>query len=130
MADDWVKLGVSVGASLISGAAGMIAGVWRAGRDSSKREQSVKDDYDAKIKALGDEMRKALADHERASESRLDLLVGQFQESFTGLRRQVDSARLEVEREFLRKEDFRDFRDEYRKDIREIKDKIDGINRE
>ncbi len=127
MAEEWLKLGISFGASLISGAVGMIAGVWRAGRASAKREQEVKDDYDSKIRALGDEMRKAMADHEKASEGRVDLLVDQFQESFNGLRRQIDSDRLHTEREFMRKEDFRDFRDEYREDIREIKAKIDNV---
>lgn len=89
----------------------------------------MKDDYDSKIRVLGDEMRKAMADHERASEGRVDLLVEQFQESFNGLRRQIDNDRLYTEREFMRKEDFRDFRDEYREDMREIKEKIDGIRK-
>ncbi len=67
MAEDWLKLGIGAGASLISGAIGMVAGVWRSGRASAKKEQAVKDDYDAKIRALGEEMRKGLADHEKAS---------------------------------------------------------------
>lgn len=130
MAENWFEVAISVGASLVSGAVGMIAGVWRAGRASAKREQAVKDDYDAKIKTLGEEMSNALARHEKASEDRLDLLVDQFQESFNGLRRQIDGDRLHTEREFMRKEDFRSFREEYREDMREIKSKIDSIKRD
>ena len=127
MAEDWVRTAVSVGASLISGAIGMLAGVWRAGRASAKREQAVKDDYDTKIIAIANEMRSNVATHEKASAARLDLLVDQFQESFNGLRRQIDSERLYTEREFLRKEDFKDYLREFREDMREIKAKIDSI---
>lgn len=124
---DWTRVVLEAGASLVSGAAGIIAGVWRAGRASAKREQAVKDDYTVKIGTLEEDMRKALATHETASRARLDLLVEQFKESFAGLRRTIDDDRLRTEREFLRKDDFRDFREEYREDMKEIKDSIKEI---
>jgi hypothetical protein len=127
MSDDWFRALLELVASLASGAVGIVLGVWKAGRASVKREQAVKDDYTMKIRTMEQEMRTALAHHEKASEARLDTLVDQFQESFTGLRRQIDNDRLHTEREFMRKEDFKDFRDEYREDMREIKAKIDAI---
>jgi hypothetical protein len=130
MADDWFRTALELGASLVSGAVGMVVGVWKAGRASVRREQAVKDDYTTRIGAMEKDMRAALSLHEKASEDRLDLLVTQFQESFAGLRRQIDSDRLHTEREFLRKEDFKDFREEYREDMREIKSKIDAIKKE
>jgi len=108
----------------------MIVGVWKAGRASVKREQAVKDDYTMRIIAMEKDMRAALSHHEKASEDRLDLLVGQFQESFSGLRRQIDGAALHTEQKFMRKEDFKDFREEYRDDMREIKAKIDAIKKD
>jgi len=124
---DWTRVFLEAGASLVSGAAGIVAGVWRAGRASAKREQAVKDDYTVKIGALEEDMRQAIAAHELASRARLDLLVEQFKESFIGIRRTIDDDRLHTEREFLRKDDFRDFRDEYREDMKEIKDSIKEI---
>jgi hypothetical protein len=130
MVDDWVRTTLSVIASLLSGAIGMIAGVWRAGRASAKREQAVKDDYIMRIAAMEKEMKSDIVAHEKASEDRLDLLVTQFHESFNGLRRQIDQDRLNTEREFLRKDDFKDYLREFREDMREIKAKIDNIPRE
>lgn len=64
---------------------------------------------------------------EKSSEARMNLLVEQFTESFAGIRRQIDEHRFYTERDFLRKEDFKDFREEYREDMREIKESIGSI---
>ncbi|MGF6431505.1 hypothetical protein [Bradyrhizobium elkanii] len=118
---EWGKIAAEAGISLVSGFGGLILGIWKWGRWSAKAEQSVKDDYDAKIGALRDEVRKDMASHVQKSDARNDLLVEQFKESFDGIRRQIDDHKLHTETRFLPKDDFRDFREEYREDMRELK---------
>lgn len=127
MAEDWIRVAVSVGASLVSGAVGMLAGVWRAGRNSAQKEQAVKDDYTAKINALREEIRAEDTNRERERIASRDFLAEQFKEAFNGIRRQIDEHRFYTEKDFMKKEDFRDFREEYREDMREIKQSISGI---
>lgn len=124
---DWTRTALEAGGAIASGLFGILVGIWRAGRESALREQSVKDDYTGKIGVLEEDMQRALAVHEKAAAARLELLVEQFKESFVGLRRQIDDDRLHTEREFLRKEDFKDFREEYREDMRDIKKSLNGL---
>ena len=125
MADwDWHSLSLQGGISLLSGAGGWLLGIWKLGRDSAKKEQSVKDDYDGKINALREEVRTAMAAHAQKTDDGKDLLVSQFKESFEGIRRQLDEHRFYTEKDFMKKEDFRDFREEYREDMRELKANI------
>ena len=125
MADwDWHSLSLQGGISLLSGAGGWLLGIWKLGRDSAKKEQTVKDDYDGKINALREEVRTAMAAHAQKSDDGKDLLVSQFKESFEGIRRQLDEHRFYTEKDFMKKEDFRDFREEYREDMRELKANI------
>lgn len=126
---DWPRVAVEAAMSLVSGITGLVVGVWRWGRDSVKAEQDLKDEFDTKIDLLAKEMRAAMSDLERTSESRLDLLVEQFRESFSGLRRQIDDDRLRTEQDFLRKDDFRNFREEYREDMRELKRSVAAIGK-
>lgn len=89
----------------------------------------MKDEFDAKVATLGEQLRTSMLEVEKGAERRLDLLVEQFKESFAGLRRQIDDDRLHTEQRFLRKDDFKDFRDEYREDMREVKASIGAIGK-
>lgn len=126
---DWHQISLQGAFSALSGAGGFLFGLYRWGRKSAEDEQSketaVKDDYNAKFKELREEM----AEHAKTVEASGDLLVSQFRESFEGIRRQIDDHKLDVERRFLPKEDFREFREEYREDMREIKASIANIAR-
>lgn len=124
---EWLKLFGQIAISLATGIAGIIIGVWRWGQWDSTRLQGMRDDYDSKIEALREERRKVTADYERAQTERMDALVAQFTETFNGLRRQLDEHRLITEREFLRKQDFREFREEFRSDMRDIKRSLSSI---
>ncbi len=110
---DWPRTLLEAAGSLVSGFFGLMVGVWRAGRNSATKEQAVRDDYDAKIAA-----------NAKSSDARLDLLVDQFKESFDGIRRQFDDHKFYTEKDFLKKEDFKSFRDEYREDMRDLKKMI------
>lgn len=110
---------------MISATGGWLVGIWRWGRNSAKDEQAVKDDYDGKIRALRDEMRAET----KAADDRNELLVAQFKETLDGIRRQMDQNTLDTEKYFLRKEDFKEFREEYRQNTRRIFEKLDSLPR-
>lgn len=115
---DWFQIVSQTGASLLSAIGGLVVGAWRWGRKSATAEHQTKEDYESKI-----------AKAAVAMDDRLDMLVSQFKETFTGLRRQMDEDRLHTEQSFLRKDDFKDFREEYRDDMRELKKQIAEISR-
>jgi hypothetical protein len=123
--EDWIEIAIKAGIALAGGVSGLFIGVYRWGRSSGKAETAA----DTKISALREEMRTAMASHAMSSDARTDLLVEQFKESFEGIRRQHDDHKLDVERRFLLKDDFKDFREEYREDMRDIKTAIANIAR-
>lgn len=125
MAGEWIDIAVKVGLALSSGVAGGLYSVWQWGRSSAQAEQAVKD----QITTLREEVRKEMTTQATKSEARTDLLVEQFKETFDGIRRQIDEHRYYTEKDFLKKEDFKDFREEYREDMRDIKTAIANIAR-
>ncbi len=127
---EWGKIAIEAGISLASGIVGAVGWIWKRGRNSARAEQAVKDDYNAKISALRDEMRTTMATHALKVEDGNDLLVSQFKESFEGMRRQIDEHKFYTEKDFLKKEDFKEFRDEYREDMRDLKASIASISRQ
>lgn len=124
---DWPRIAFEATASLVSAVGGLLVGAWQYGRRSAKREHAIKDDYQAQIEAVHMELSTAMHGIEQENAERLRMLVDQFQEAFAGLRRQIDDSRLHTETNFLRKDAFREFRDEYREDMRDLKIKIDEL---
>jgi hypothetical protein len=123
--DEWIDIAIKAAIALSGGIGGLFIGVWKWGRSSGKAEAAG----DAKISALREEMRTSMATQATKSEARTDLLVEQFKETFDGIRRQIDEHRYYTEKDFLKKEDFKDFREEYREDMRDLKASIAGIAR-
>ncbi len=118
---DWIRIALEAAGWTASSLVGVVVGAWRGGRRSAGKEQKIKDDYNSKIDALREEMRQSMATYEKQADSRNDLLVSQFKESFEGIRRQIDEHRLAAEVRYLPRDDFREFREEYREDMREVK---------
>ena len=118
---EWLRIAFEAGASMVSGLAGLLVGAWKWGRGSAQAEQALKDDYNGKITKLRDEVRATMTSHAQKADEGNDLLVSQFKESFDGIRRQHDEHRIDVEKRFMLKDDFREFREEYREDIRDLK---------
>lgn len=129
-AGEWTDIAIKTGISLISGVGGLMLGVWRWGRKSAQDEAATKEYHDGRVSALREEVRKEMASHFQKVEDGNELLVGQFKESFEGIRRQHDEHKLDVERRFMLKDDFKDFREEYREDMRDIKTAIAAIARQ
>src|SRR3954463_9403508 len=121
---DWGRIAVEAAGVAASGVAGAIAGAWKWGRKSAQHEHKVKNDYEGKIAAVRDEVRTDMASFEKTANVAREDLVDQFQESFSGLRRQIDEHRFYTEKDFMKKEDFRDFLKEYREDQRRTDDKL------
>lgn len=130
MADtDWTRIAIEVAGWAGSSLVGLVVGAWRGGRRSAVHDQRVKDDYTRKIDDLREQMRTSMAQYEKQATARNELLVEQFKESFEGIRRQIDDNHLYAERRFMPREDFKDFREEYREDMRNLNDKLDRLPR-
>ena len=50
-----------------------------------------------------------------------EALVEQFKESFSGLRQKINDVELDAQKTFVNKDDFKEFREEYRDDMRDLK---------
>jgi esterase/lipase len=61
---------------------------------------------------------------EHRVEEKVEEMTGHFQEAFAGIRRQIDEHKLHTETNFVRKDDFKEFREEYREDMRDLKQLI------
>jgi tRNA splicing ligase len=122
---EWIEAAIKAAFALSGGIGGLFIGVWKWGRSSAKAEQAVKN----QITALREEVRKEMAAHVRKIEDGHDDLVNHFEESFNGIRRQFDEHKYYTEKDFMKKEDFKDFREEYREDMRDLKASIAGIAR-
>lgn len=124
---DWSHIAVQVAIAVVSGIGSAIVTAWKLGRDGARAEQAVKDDYNGKIATNREEVRKEMASHVQKADETSDLLVSQFKESFDGIRRQHDEYKLDSERRFFLKDDFRDFLKEYREDQRRTDVKLDRL---
>lgn len=124
---DWVRIAFTTAGGFASGVVGIVIGAFKFGRRSVTQEQKIKDDYNGKIAALRDETKAAMAKNTETADSRNTLLVEQFKETLEGLRRQMDDHKLMTEKDFLRKEDFREFLKEYREDTRRADSKLDRL---
>ena len=122
---EWTEIVLKAAIALTGGIGGLFIGVWKWGRSSAKKEQLFKN----QITALREEVRNEMATHVRKIEDGHDDLVNHFEESFNGMRRQFDEHKYYTEKDFMKKEDFKDFREEYREDMRDLKASIAGIAR-
>lgn len=123
---DWAELAIKAMVGLAGAVGGLFLGVWRWGHNSAVAKQSIKN----QIAAVREEVRAEMTAHAQKVENGTDLLVSQFKESFDGIRRQIDEHRFYTEKDFMKKEDFRDFREEYREDMRDLKASIASIARD
>lgn len=130
MADlDLAKIAIEAGVSLLSGLGGLVVGAWKWGRSSAIAEHRLKVEFNDKIDVLREQTRTSMSAYEKQADARNDLLIQQFKESFEGIRRQIDDNRLDAERRFLPKNDFREWREEYRQDMRDIKESIAEVTK-
>lgn len=127
---EWVDIAIKAVVGLAGGIGGLFIGVWKWGRSSAKAEARQEQSVKTQITALREEVRKEMAAHVKKTDDSHDELVNHFEESFNGIRRQIDEHRYYTEKDFMKKDDFKDFRDEYREDIRDLKASITAIARQ
>lgn len=66
-------------------------------------------------------LQEAVSMSEKQIESKIEEARQSFDETLKGLRQKINDVELDAERRFLLKNDFNDFREEYREDIRDLK---------
>lgn len=92
------------------GISGLVGSAWRWGRAIDEKVSHVREEFQAEIASV-----------KRSTDVRLDEFVDQVKETMEGTRRQIDDDRLNAERRFLTRDDFKTFLDEYRDDRKEWK---------
>lgn len=106
---DWLHVLTGLIGALFGGFSGMIAGVWRVARI----EPTIRGDFE-----------RAVDTAEKRVEAKMTGATDHFDETLRGLREKINQVELGSERRFLLKDDFNDFREEYRQDIRDLKDRL------
>lgn len=109
---DWLHLLYVVMAGVVGGISGLVAGIWRMARFEPE---------------LRREITQEIAETAHELEQKIDNEVGNFGETLHALREKINEVELHIERKFVDKEDFNDFRKEWREDMRELKESIGKI---
>lgn len=109
---EWMHVIIGLVSAVFGGGAGLVTGVWRVARI----EGQVREDFKKCIEETKDNI-----------ESKVEALVAQFQETFSGLRQKINDVELQTERTFVSKAGFDEFRKEYREDMSSLMKKIDHI---
>jgi hypothetical protein len=91
---------------------GLVAGVWRLARIEGRLKLYIHN---------------SIAAYENKFEERLDSAVNSFDETLKGIRQKVNDVEMDSLRQYVMKDDFNEFRAEYREDIRELKNNIDRL---
>src|SRR6185312_15804256 len=104
---EWIK----AIAPLVSGVVGILVGIWHAGKRSGKEEA----DQDARL-------------NERI-DTRVKEATAPFDETLRGLRQKINDVELYSAKTYLEKDEFKDFREEYRDDVKRIFERLDSIPR-
>lgn len=104
---DWLHAASGIGGAIL-GALGSIGTlIYRAGSIEPTLRAEFKRDIDAAEKRV---------------EEKIEGMTGHFHEYFEGIRRQQDDMRLAMERDFVRKHDLKELREELRSDLREFRE--------
>ena len=118
---EWSHALSALGGGLVTAIGAAIGWIYKAGgREPTIRaaftaaigdaEKRVED----KIDAVKDDLETKIDQAEKRGEEKVEAIVGHFHEAFSGIRQQMNDNALEVEREFLRKEDYKALRNEDR----------------
>jgi len=114
---DWPHAVSALGGAIFGAISSLAAWFWRVARI----EPTIRADF-----------QHDLGEAERRVEARIDGMGGHYQEYFEGIRRQYDDLRLEVEKDFVRRDDFnrmrsedREAAEERRKENREAFDRLE-----
>lgn len=106
----------STATGLIGTAFGVVVGIFTAGWRFAKIEGRLTEQFRVDLEKAENEI------EEKVKES-----TQTFDETLKGLRQKINDVELNSEKRFLQKEEFADFRAEYRQDIRRIFAKLENL---
>lgn len=102
----WAHAVAAILGVVAGGASGIFSAGWWMGR------------IEARMKL---HFQKSVTDSEKRIEDKVEQVAVGFDETLKGLRQKINDVELDAERRFLLKNDFNDFREEYREDMRDLK---------
>lgn len=103
---EWAHALAAIGGAAAGAAGGIFAGGWRLGRIEGR---------------LKEHFQEAIAMSERRIEDKVEEARESFDETLKGLRQKINDVELQSEKRYLPKDEFNDFRAEYREDMRDLK---------
>jgi|ERR1700748_1300940 len=105
-----------VGAAVLT----IISWAYRAGG----KEPELKSFFKEEISAAEKRIEIKIGEAEKRSDQKVTELVGHFSDTFSALRQKINDGELRLEREFLRKEDYKALRQEDRADFAQFEKRI------
>ena len=121
---EWVHIFLIIAGWIVGAAVGLVAGTWKLASTVAKIESNIRKDFSEREAKLYERIAGAIAERE----ARLGDLADQFDETLKGLRQKINDVELSTVKNFVARDEFDDFRSEYREDIRDIKKGIHEMN--
>lgn len=98
----------------------IVAWAYRAGA----KEPTLKIFFKEEISALEKRIETKINEAEKRSDEKVEEIVGHFQDTFSAIRQKINDGELRLEREFLRKEDYKTLRKEDRDDFEKFENRF------
>lgn len=103
---EWGHAFAAIVGALFGAISSIFTGGWRLGRIEPRLKLHFE---------------QAISESEKRIEEKVDQARDAFDETLKGLRQKINDVELNSEKRFLPKEEFNDFRQEYREDMRDLK---------
>lgn len=109
---EWAHAVAAIIGACFGVASSLFTGGWRFGRIEGRLKLHVQE---------------TMIDSEKRLEAKLDTATSAFDETLRALRQKINDVELNSERRYLLKDEFSDFRTEYRQDMARIFSKLDSL---
>ncbi len=119
MNPEWTNVIIGLVSLIFGGLGGLIGGVWRVAKIEGHLKLYFKKNLD-QFETKSDET-------DRKLEDKMDRTINAFGETVRALREKINLVEKDMIQNYVAKEDFNDFRIEYREDMRDLKKKIEQI---
>ena len=120
---DWAHAWSAFGGAIAGAVSTVGAMLFRAGA----KEPTMRLDFQKIITAAEERVESKIDAAERRGEDKVETIVAQFHDTFASLRQKINDVELQTERGFVAKNDFDEFRTEYREDKNRMFEKLDKL---
>ena len=120
---DWGHALSAIGGGLITAGGALIGWIYKAGG----KDLTLKADFHQSLEEAESRVETKIEAVDQRVETKLEELIKHFTDTFAALREQSNLHRLEIEKDFLRKNEFGRWREEDREDKRRIFEKLDNL---